>query len=980
MGRGESRAEAEHSPAAILRFWRAVELFTPRRLQTTGECGRGERICDWNSGDELPWESGRPEEPDAAPGMTGQPDGQRGVRSQWRHVIYLGVFALERVAAELARRFGAEAASSGESEPIAGRACVAAFAATGDGRPLLASFSLASLAWSLGRTRRPGPRPARRLAGFEDAQGRARRAFAGRHPSQLSHSGEAVGRPLDAAAIEREAAQALARAGWPEARADLVALAAIRSSRVAGRGRHPAGGGDLLNSFFLDDLGRLAEDLGAGRASAALRAYLADPRLIDPERRLDVRGDLPAIRQVLLPRNFPPGRWPSAGHRPLVLSQQLAVNHIVGELAGGAGLVAVNGPPGTGKTTLLRDLIAAAVVRRADALAALPSPESAFAGPAGGWQTGGYRRSIRELCGELRGDEIVVASANNGAVENVTHEIPARRAIDASWIGDATVEAAGYFPAIASAVIGEPAWALLTAPLGKQRNCLRFVSRFWFGDQPAAAEGGKGRDGFLAVLRHAAAAAPPPWPAAVRRYREAREMVRRLGDERQAIADAIAEVPRLAAELDVAAAAAAAGRTEAARRRLKAARNRLEQARQAIADFRRTSGGVVPGEGFWQQAAEQRERASPWADPAWDRARASLFLAALALHRAFILAVPEPVRRNLQGAMDVLLGALPDGAPRTAVAAAWATFFLVVPVVSTTFASFARLFARVAGEGLGWLLIDEGGQAVPQAAAGAIARARRVVVVGDPRQLEPVTTIPGRFVADLRSHFGVAAGWEPGRLSVQGLADRTAVFGTYLARASRQSSAAEPGRLSGLWVGTPLRVHRRCEEPMFSIANRIAYSGLMVFGTEPRGELAGWPESCWFEVDAAESEGNWIAAEGRIAGVFLRSLPGRDRIACLTPFRHVVHGLRAMLGAELPGLPIGTIHTYQGKEQEAILLVLGGAIGRAAPLDWAARRPNLLNVAVTRARRRLYVIGSRHRWQTRPYFAELSRSLPTGKL
>lgn len=48
---------------------------------------------------------------------------------------------------------------------------------------------------------------------------------------------------------------------------------------------------------------------------------------------------------------------------------------------------------------------------------------------------------------------------------------------------------------------------------------------------------------------------------------------------------------------------------------------------------------------------------------------------------------------------------------------------------------------------------------------------------------------------------------------------------------------------------------------------------------------------------------------------------------------------------------------------------------RDGALDWAASRPNLLNVAVTRARRRLYVVGDRSRWRRRPFFSELARCL-----
>jgi hypothetical protein len=95
--------------------------------------------------------------------------------------------------------------------------------------------------------------------------------------------------------------------------------------------------------------------------------------------------------------------------RTLVAGQQFAVNEIVAELADGAssagrraddsgGLFAVNGPPGTGKTTLLRDLIAAVVVRRAEVLATLKSPAAGFGGTLPWKGADGKPRQVRTLC------------------------------------------------------------------------------------------------------------------------------------------------------------------------------------------------------------------------------------------------------------------------------------------------------------------------------------------------------------------------------------------------------------------------------------------------------------------------------------------------------------------------------------------------------------------------------------------------------
>jgi hypothetical protein len=59
-----------------------------------------------------------------------------------------------------------------------------------------------------------------------------------------------------------------------------------------------------------------------------------------------------------------------------------------------------------------------------------------------------------------------------------------------------------------------------------------------------------------------------------------------------------------------------------------------------------------------------------------------------------------------------------------------------------------------------------------------------------------------------------------------------------------------------------------------------------------------------------------------------------------------------------------------------VILVLGTHPGRPWARNWAAETPNLLNVAVSRARRRLYVVGNREAWRTMKYFSILAELLP----
>lgn len=300
--------------------------------------------------------------------------------------------------------------------------------------------------------------------------------------------------------------------------------------------------------------------------------------------------------------------------------------------------------------------------------------------------------------------------------------------------------------------------------------------------------------------------------------------------------------------------------------------------------------------------------------------------------------------------------------------------FLLVPVVSTTFASVSRLFGPLGAEALGWLLVDEAGQATPQNAVGVLWRSRRAVMVDDPLQLEPITTIPFKVEQAIRAHYGVGEEWLTGRGSVQGLADRLNRLGTTLRGAERS-----------VWVGAPLTVHRRCDQPMFGLSNTIAYDELMIDATDPALAQAfatrypTLPESKWIDVTSHSSQGHWVPAEGEEVDRILAHLQGvrfdLSQVMAITPFRGAAQRLRER-ARQHPGLKAGTIHTAQGREADIVILVLGSDPARDRARVWAASKPNLINVAISRARRRLYVIGDRNAWMDHRYFDVLADRLP----
>ena len=788
----------------------------------------------------------------------------------------------------------------------------------------------------------------------------------------------------------------------------------------------------------------------AGSHGAAFTAYLNGPASrVD---RVNLRARPDVVDRHVAPDRTPSGRWPANTGQPLALSQQFAINTILGTLEQQPGLFAVNGPPGTGKTTMLRELIAAVVVKRAIRLAELDKPGDAFR-TRYRWKSGNHMRTIWGWDQMFTGFEIIVASYNNIAAENISKEIPGRYAID--WAD------ASYHPELATTVRNSDnqsaqkiaAWGLVAACLGKKSNRITFADAFWFGDKRA------GVKGFQDILKGYERTPFNGWPAAVQAFRAALHNEQDLRAERAMVRQIITGLPavrenikalrvqqsaaqsrrsQISAELCLARDRLAQDQRAAAQVKEAADAHRLRRpsflatllglgstarawrvadreitsalaaAQQCLADThaqvrhlevqlaeeeevakrlvatltdRTRRLGVMEHQvadavGRWGSAvpasgadADQRELSGPWTDPEWNAARSEVFLAALRLHQAFAAAEPRRMRQSLHAVMDVLKGGVPADAPAAAVLAAWQSLFFVVPVVSTTFASFARVFSHLGRESLGWLFIDEAGQATPQAAAGAIWRSKRVVVVGDPKQIEPVVTLPLTAQQALRSYADVAEWWLPDRTSVQRLADETSRYGIYL-----------PGDDGEVWVGAPLRVHRRCDRPMFDVSNTIAYGGLMVYSPSGQRETLNLPPSGWINIPATgKARGHWIPAEGEQARNMLTALLSRygvdaKQIFVVSPFRDVADGIERLL-REFPGVLGGTVHAAQGKEADVVLFILGGNPASPRAKHWAAKRPNLVNVAVSRARRRLYVIGDHTAWSKYRYFDTLSSYL-----
>lgn len=470
----------------VLEFWQAVEALTPQDAFRVNSSDLANPVYGVNSDSfaKFPWENEK---------HLGKPIDQDSV---WVYEAQCGVHEAHELGLCVLKAMGNVRTHDDENRGGTSRVFDIRFDASG--MPLPQSFSLSLSAWASGQLiahggdveallaggtwsetqlPEPGSDAACPQSGF-DVFDRVSMGLVQWIADEVAQFVEAGTRPT--VAWLRELVDLVAGvAHLPLELFDSRAFVRIRGSRVRAKNANEKGQFvEGLGSFYASDLKMIAAAIKRGDIGDGMRQFMSAGQSTVAPSRVDVRDSAnnPYLAKALSPSRMPRGRWPS--DHALAFSQQLAVNEVFAELGNGAGIFAVNGPPGTGKTTLLRDVVASVVVRRAMVLIELG--DKAF-GAKSVVKLGDTAVPFYPLNPKLHGFSIVVSSAGNGAVENVTRELPGIEAVPTRVAAQKT-----YFPEIAKAVSGKDAWGLIAAPLGNRRNRTDFVSRFWWGEKATA--------------------------------------------------------------------------------------------------------------------------------------------------------------------------------------------------------------------------------------------------------------------------------------------------------------------------------------------------------------------------------------------------------------------------------------------------------------------------------------------------------------
>ena len=253
------------------------------------------------------------------------------------------------------------------------------------------------------------------------------------------------------------------------------------------------------------------------------------------------------------------------------------------------------------------------------------------------------------------------------------------------------------------------------------------------------------------------------------------------------------------------------------------------------------------------------------------------------------------------------------------------------------------------------VIVDEASQCSLAAVLPLAYRAKRLAVVGDPYQLNPIVSLSDGLLQEIATQTG---------LDNDDLRDR----GIHYKDGSAYSAFEFVARPQ-----TPvlLNEHYRCHPHIARWFNKTFYKGELTVLTDVSDVSQRDRAIYWYDVDGAAvrpATGSWLnRAEAEETVKQLRGAieSGYKTVGVVTPFtaqaRLIDQIAKTQFGQDfLDDIDFvsGTAHRLQGDERDAVILssVLSPGMSKSGA-RWIEKERNLLNVAVSRARRALIVLG-----------------------
>ncbi|WP_438496807.1 DEAD/DEAH box helicase [Paenibacillus sp. IHBB 3054] len=304
---------------------------------------------------------------------------------------------------------------------------------------------------------------------------------------------------------------------------------------------------------------------------------------------------------------------------------------------------------------------------------------------------------------------------------------------------------------------------------------------------------------------------------------------------------------------------------------------------------------------------------------------------------------------------------------------------MITPCLVMTFHTLPKQFLAYTGQKniflynfIDLLIVDEAGQVSPEIAAGAFALAKKAVVVGDVYQIEPVWSINKSLDNTLALTSGLIQSVDGySNLEELGLTS----FGSSVMKVASKSCKYEKYDEKGLFLSE----HRRCYDEIIDYCNKLVYRGNLIpmrgkGGNRKDHRLQAWPQMGFhqIETDRSKKQGasrynhteaaeiaEWLHQHFDVIRSAYPEDAENNLVGIITPFKSQVGYIRAALKKKMPQIwkkiSVGTVHTFQGAERN--IIILSTVYGVNDGCYFIDANKSLMNVAVSRAKDHFFVFG-----------------------
>lgn len=270
------------------------------------------------------------------------------------------------------------------------------------------------------------------------------------------------------------------------------------------------------------------------------------------------------------------------------------------------------------------------------------------------------------------------------------------------------------------------------------------------------------------------------------------------------------------------------------------------------------------------------------------------------------------------------------------------------------------------------LIVDEAGQVSPEVGIATFALAKQAVVVGDVKQIEPVWNITNKIDIGNLKKCELIKSYDDliyeKEFDPKGFLSST---GSIMKMAQNACNYKEKGIAE---KGVILVEHRRCYDEIINYCNVLAYNGQLIpLKGKAKSDLLFPPMYCIHvegnsttlntsrhNQNEVNAIVNWLLNNRKVIEDRYGKL--ENAVGIITPFVGQKNSLRYSLkneGFDTDTLKLGTVHALQGAERPIILFSMVYGKGDSATMFFDRdNKPNMLNVAVSRAKDNFIVFAN----------------------